>query len=85
MGRPKGSRNGTTVTWLRYQRDRKKLPVEFLLDQMENEENDLKTRIYCAATAAPYIHPKLTAISVSDDASDAAAEARSRPRTCGKH
>jgi hypothetical protein len=37
-------------------------PLEFLLETMRNPDLDMGVRIHAAARAAPYCHPKLTAI-----------------------
>jgi len=37
-------------------------PVEFLLGCMRNDNLDMSKRIDAAKSAAPYIHPKLSAI-----------------------
>ena len=37
-------------------------PVDYLLLEMRNMDNDLTTRIECAKAAAPYLHPRLQAV-----------------------
>ena len=37
-------------------------PVDYLLLEMRNMDNDQDTRIECAKAAAPYLHPRLQAV-----------------------
>ena len=37
-------------------------PLDYILQVMRDEENDLATRLDAAVKAAPYVHPKLAAI-----------------------
>ena len=45
-------------------------PLDFLLEVMRNEENDLRTRLEAAVKAAPYVHPKLAAVDHSHRGAD---------------
>lgn len=38
------------------------MPLEFMLLQLRNEELPMSERMHAAATAAPYLHAKLTSI-----------------------
>ncbi len=40
-------------------------PMEFLLQEMRNTENQKDVRIDCANKVAPYIHPKLASTEIS--------------------
>ena len=44
-------------------------PVEFLLSVMNNQNVDMGKRIDAAKSAAPYVHPKLSAIDHNADVS----------------
>ena len=39
-----------------------KLPLEFMLEQMRDANNDLAVRLGLAKAAAPYLHPKAAAV-----------------------
>ncbi len=41
-------------------------PLEFLIKQMQNTENSLQYRSYCAVQAAPYVHPRASPDSAED-------------------
>ena len=40
------------------------LPVDYMLEVMRDQSNDTRLRIDAAKAAAPYVHQKLSAISV---------------------
>lgn len=40
-------------------------PLEFMLNVMRNEANELPMRVDAAKSAAPYIHPRLAAVEHS--------------------
>ena len=40
-------------------------PLDYLLGRLRDDAEDAKVRLYCAKEAAPYIHPKLSAIEHS--------------------
>ena len=42
-----------------------KLPLEFMLEQMRDANNDLAVRLGLAKAAAPYVHPKAAAVKHS--------------------
>jgi hypothetical protein len=69
MGRPPGSKNKQTVGMLLAQR-KGISPLEFLLSVMDDEELDLKMRIDAAKAACPFIHPRLSAVQVENQAWD---------------
>jgi len=46
------------------EREGQLLPVDYLLEIMRNPEAVQRDRIFCAVAAAPYMHPRLTALRV---------------------
>src|SRR4051794_14444826 len=42
-------------------------PLEFLTSVYRNAENDLPLRVDAAAKAAPYVHPRLAAVTLGGD------------------
>src|SRR3954462_2146036 len=42
-------------------------PLEFLMSVFRNEENDLALRVDAAAKAAPYVYPRLAAVTLGGD------------------
>jgi hypothetical protein len=61
-GRPKGSKNRTTVKKLKIVEklvEEKKTPLEFLIGVMLDKGKDIELRVDAAKAAAPYVHPKL--------------------------
>jgi hypothetical protein len=42
-------------------------PLEYMLAVMRDEVNDTETRMDAAKSAAPYLHPRLNAITVAGD------------------
>ena len=50
------------------------LPVDYLLEVMRDQSLDTRLRIDAAKAAAPYVHQKLSAISVDLTASDVSHE-----------
>lgn len=63
IGRPKGSVNKKTAAMLFAQR-KGISPLEFLLNVMDNQINDLQTRMDAAKSAAPYCHQRLAQLAV---------------------
>ena len=66
-GRPKGSRNKKTLEQVKAVEETGKTPLEYLLEIMRDKNRDADQRIDAAKAAAPYIHPRLTATTVSGD------------------
>jgi hypothetical protein len=56
-------------------------PLDFMLEVMRNEENELATRLDAAVKAAPYVHPKLAAIDHSHRGPKPAPLGSTRPLT----
>jgi hypothetical protein len=42
-------------------------PLDFMLSVLRDERNDLETRFKAAHGAAPYVHPRLSAIDATID------------------
>jgi len=64
-GRPKGAVNQRTRTYQRNIENSGMTPLEYMLRVMRNSRAPAKRRDWAAATAAPYIHPRLQ--TVQDD------------------
>jgi len=64
-GRPTGSINKRSEENIAKAKKGGVMPLDFLLKQMRNGKLGLDVRIDAAAKAAPYVHAKLQAISVS--------------------
>lgn len=68
QGRPKGVPNKATAERQRAAAARAAAgitPLDFLLSVMADKSNDLPVRIDAGKAAAPYVHPRLTAVEVS--------------------
>jgi len=65
-GRPKGSLNQKTKA-LRQAVHTGITPLDFLLEQMRNEENDMAIRMDAAKSAAKYCHPALRSIELKGE------------------
>jgi hypothetical protein len=63
MSRPTGSQNKKTVGKIMAQRNGI-TPIEFLLNIMDDEDNDLHVRMDAAKSAAPYCHQRLAQLAV---------------------
>ena len=61
-GRPKGSRNKKSAA-LRVAKRKGVDPLEFMLDVMNDDANDIELRIEAAGKALPYCHPRLAQIT----------------------
>ena len=61
-GRQKGTPNKATAARQAEIAASGLTPLDFMLEVMRDEENDLAIRLDAAVKAAPYIHPKLAAI-----------------------
>src|SRR3954447_7790798 len=67
-GRPRGALNKRVQTLIaQAEREGQLLPVDYLLEIMRNPEAAQRDRIFCAVAAAPYMHPRLTALRVFPD------------------
>lgn len=64
VGRPPGRMNSRTVALLAIREAYGKTPLEFMLDRMVDEEEDMRVRMEAARTAAPYCHPKLSSVTI---------------------
>jgi len=40
-------------------------PLDYLLRVMRNDEAELGVRVFAARSAAPYVHPRLSAVTVT--------------------
>ena len=40
-------------------------PLDFLLNLMRSDETDLGVRVLSARSAAPYVHPRLSTVTVT--------------------
>jgi len=67
-GRKKGSLNKRTREMLEKANNAGLTPLEYLLSVMRNENEDEARRLDAAKAAAPYIHPRLTAVEHSGNA-----------------
>ena len=65
-GRPKGSKNKATLEVQRKVAESGLTPLEYMLREMRDENNDPKHRAYMAQAAAPYVHPKLANVEVGN-------------------
>jgi protein involved in polysaccharide export with SLBB domain len=68
-GRPKGAKSRRTAETIQKALDAAGgvTPLEFMLKVMRNPKRNMKERIYAASVAAPYVHPKLSAVTVAGD------------------
>lgn len=67
-GRTKGVPNKASAAKAKAVADSGLTPLDYLLDVMRNG-SDLAVRLDAAKAAAPYVHPKLSSIESSVDAS----------------
>lgn len=63
-GRKPGSRDKFSAEMLKEAAETGELPLEYLLGVMRDESNPIELRVNAAKVAAPYVHPKLSAITV---------------------
>jgi hypothetical protein len=61
-GRPRGSLNKRTQTLLEAAKAGGDMPLDFLLRLMRDPHSPMARRIEAAKAAAPFLHPKLSAI-----------------------
>jgi hypothetical protein len=67
-GRQKGTRNHATAAKAQAIAESGLTPLDFLIEVMRDESQDLAVRIDAAKSAAPYVHPKLASIEHSGPA-----------------
>jgi hypothetical protein len=68
MARPKGSKTRYSTTLQRQMlRSDKPTPLEYLVSVYTDEDNPINVRLDAAKAAAPYVHPRLSAVEVSSD------------------
>jgi hypothetical protein len=61
-GRPRGSLNKRTQTLLEAAEAGGEMPLDFLLRLMRDSHSPMARRLEAAKAAAPFLHPKLSAI-----------------------
>ena len=61
-GRKRGSPNKATIARQAEIAGSGLTPLDYMLQVMRDEENNLATRLDAAVKAAPYVHPKLATI-----------------------
>lgn len=66
-GRKKGTCNAKTRDIANKAIESGITPLEYLLQVMRDEQEDKKDRLDAAKSAAPYIHPRLSAVEVTGD------------------
>lgn len=64
-GRPKGSRNVKTVEQVKAIKESGLTPLDYLLEVLRDETNEKNVRMDAATKAAPYVHPRLSAVDHS--------------------
>jgi hypothetical protein len=65
-GRPKGSKTRYSTSLQRQMlRSDSPTPLEYLVSVYTDEDNPLNVRLDAAKAAAPYVHPRLSAVEVS--------------------
>lgn len=63
-GRRAGKPNRLTQESVQYAKDTGELPLAYLLRVMRDETAEPQRRLDAAKAAAPYVHPKLSAVQV---------------------
>lgn len=63
-GRKKGGHNRITEEAIAKAREGGEMPLDYMLKIMRDEGEESARRLDAAKAAAPYVHPKLTAIQV---------------------
>lgn len=66
-GRPAGSRNKATAKREAEIRASGLTPLDYMLKTLRNEKADPVLRMEAAKAAAPYVHPKLSSVTVGGD------------------
>jgi len=71
-GRPKGSKQirSAGLSIRRTKAAGQLLPLDFLIQTMNNSDIDFRDRMAAAIAAAPYVHPKLSSVKVSGELVD---------------
>ena len=70
-GRPKGSKTRYSTTLQRQMLHSKSpTPLEYLVSVYTDESNSLRDRLDAAKAAAPYVHPRLSTVEVSNQPLD---------------
>ena len=71
-GRPKGSKQVRSSAPLirRAKAAGKPMPLDYLLDVMNDPEQGLRERLSAAIAAAPYVHPRLASVHVNAEIKD---------------
>ena len=66
-GRPKGSKTRYSTTLQRQMlHSDNPTPLEYLVSVYTDESNSLRDRLDAAKAAAPYVHPRLSTVEVSN-------------------
>ena len=63
-GRPKGSRNKRSIEAEENIRKNGVTPLEYLVSIYQDEKQPERMRLEAARSAAPYVHPKLSAVDM---------------------
>lgn len=66
-GRPKGRRTMTTLKREKEIRDSGLAPLDYLLKVLRDEKEESPRRLEAAKAAAPYVHPRLNAVTHKGD------------------
>ena len=70
-GRPKGSKTRYSTALQRQMlRSDNPTPLEYLVSVYTDESNSLRDRLDAAKAAAPYVHPRLSTVEVSNQPLD---------------
>lgn len=71
-GRPKGSKQVRSSAHLirEAKASGKLMPLDYMLDVMNDQQLGLKERLSAAMAAAPYVHPRLASVQVNGEIND---------------
>ena len=71
-GRPKGSRQvrSSASTIRAAKASGQPMPLDYLLDVMNDAQQALKDRLSAAIAAAPYVHPRLQSVAIQNSQSE---------------
>ena len=71
-GRPKGSKQvRSSAQVIREAKAAGKLmPLDYMLDVMNDQQLGLKERLSAATAAAPYVHPRLQSVAIQNDSKE---------------
>jgi hypothetical protein len=64
-GRPSGAPNKKTAALQKAVAEQGITPLDYLLSVLRDEGQDKASRVEAAKAAAPYVHPRLTAVDAS--------------------